>query len=48
VYVQTAGTKRNFHFEQVPHPDEIKDVVIELIQKDRQRQKKEDKEYEQE
>lgn len=48
VYIQTAGTKRNFHFEQVPHPDRIKDTIIELIQKDRKRQKKEEKSYESE
>jgi len=39
VYIQTAGTKRNFHFEQVPHPDKIKDIIIELVQRDRKRQK---------
>lgn len=43
VYVQTAGTKRNFHFEQVPSPNDIKDEVIQLIRRDRKRKKTEQK-----
>ncbi len=37
VYVQTAGSKRNFHFEQVPDPENTKDEIINLIRKDRKR-----------
>ncbi len=28
IYVQTAGTKERFVFEQVPHPEEIKRVIL--------------------
>lgn len=44
VYVQTAGSKRNFHFEQIPQPDEVKDEIINLIRKDRKRKEIREKE----
>ncbi len=46
VFVQTAGTKRNFHFEEVPHPDQIKDTIISLVQKDLRRHRGDKKDYE--
>lgn len=33
VYIQTAGEKLHFVFEQVPHPDAIRKTIIELAQK---------------
>jgi hypothetical protein len=30
VFVQTAGAKERFHFDDVPHPDKIRDLVIGL------------------
>ncbi len=30
VFVQTAGAKERFHFDDVPHPDKVRDLVIKL------------------
>ncbi len=35
VYVQTAGTKTRFHFDDVPKPDEVRDLIIKLAEKRR-------------
>jgi uncharacterized membrane protein YdbT with pleckstrin-like domain len=31
VHVQTAGTKERFFFNDVPNPDEIRDIIIKLV-----------------
>lgn len=41
VFIQTAGEKERFDFEQVPHPDKIRDQIIKLAEIDRQKQSKE-------
>lgn len=41
VYIQTAGEKERFAFEEVPDPYEIKDVVMNLRQQE-ERKKKQD------
>ncbi len=33
VYVQTAGEKERFVFEQVPHPHNVKKIILDLYQK---------------
>jgi hypothetical protein len=30
IYIQTAGKLERFHFEQVPHPETIRDLIIKL------------------
>ncbi|KPJ84990.1 hypothetical protein AMJ57_04850 [Parcubacteria bacterium SG8_24] len=38
VYVQTAGEKERFVFEQVPKPHEVRKHILELVEKDRRKQ----------
>ncbi len=38
VYIQTAGEKENFIFEDVSHPDDIRKRLLELVEADRKRQ----------
>ncbi|MEI7498380.1 MAG: PH domain-containing protein [Candidatus Falkowbacteria bacterium] len=38
VFIQTAGEKQRFHFEQVPHPDMVRDTIIRLAEQDRERE----------
>jgi uncharacterized membrane protein YdbT with pleckstrin-like domain len=38
VYIQTAGEKSRFNFEQVPNPDGIRDIIIRLAEVDRSKQ----------
>lgn len=38
VYIQTAGEKERFIFEDVPHPDDIRKRLLELVEADRRRQ----------
>ncbi|HSD11997.1 MAG TPA: PH domain-containing protein, partial [Patescibacteria group bacterium] len=38
VYIQTAGEKENFVFEDVSHPDDIRKRLLELVEADRKRQ----------
>jgi len=33
VYVQTAGHQQRFFFHEVPNPDEIRDLIIKLVEK---------------
>ena len=35
VYVQTAGEMERFHFEDVPHPNEVAKTILELAEEDR-------------
>lgn len=37
VFVQTAGEKGRFHFKNIPHPERIQEVVMRLVQDDKQR-----------
>lgn len=41
VFVQTAGEKGRFHFKNIPHPERIQEVVMRLVQDDKQRVTKE-------
>lgn len=34
VYIQTAGVQSRFEFEQVPHPEEIKKLLLDLYEKE--------------
>ena len=43
VHVQTAGTVQRFHFDDVPYPDKVRDMVIKLVQRKRAKQAKEGK-----
>lgn len=43
VHIQTAGTKQRFNFNEVPHPHEIRDMIIKLVQKNRAHHMKENK-----
>jgi len=36
VHIQSAGTNPNFHFEEVPDPDRIKDMIVNLVQKNKE------------
>lgn len=38
VYIQTAGEKERFIFEDVSHPDVIRKRLLELVEEDRKRQ----------
>jgi len=40
VFVQTAGEKERFHFKDVPRPEEVQELVMSLVQDDKQRVKK--------
>ena len=33
VHVQTAGAKQRFHFDEIPHPTKIRDIIIKLVQR---------------
>lgn len=35
VYVQTAGEMERFHFENVPHPNDVAKTILELAEEDR-------------
>ncbi len=37
VYIQTAGEKEHFIFEDVSHPDDIRRKLLELVEEDRKR-----------
>jgi membrane protein YdbS with pleckstrin-like domain len=41
VHVQTAGTKERFFFNDVPNPDEIRDIIIKLVRLNQQKHKAE-------
>jgi uncharacterized membrane protein YdbT with pleckstrin-like domain len=41
VYVQTAGERERFVFEQVPHPHEVRKRILELVEADQIRLEKE-------
>ncbi len=43
VFIQTAGEKNRFNFEQVPDPDGIRDIIIRLAEVDRAKQTTETK-----
>lgn len=39
VYVQTAGTKQRFIFEDVPDPNNIRDTIIKLLEKNKKEER---------
>ncbi len=41
IYVQTAGEKERFAFYQIPHPNRVKNVIVELQEKERVSEEKE-------
>ncbi len=45
LYVQTAGAKQRFVFEDIPHPDKVRDLIIKIATKEKRR--KEEKELKQ-
>lgn len=42
VLIQTAGEKERFHFQQVPNPDAIRDMIIKLAEKNKKEEKEMD------
>ncbi|MFH0956113.1 MAG: PH domain-containing protein [Candidatus Falkowbacteria bacterium] len=32
IYVQTAGEVQRFVFKQIPHPEEVRDIIIKLVE----------------
>ncbi|MCK5416082.1 PH domain-containing protein [Candidatus Parcubacteria bacterium] len=40
LYVQTAGAKQRFVFEDIPHPDAVRDLIIKLATKEKRREKR--------
>lgn len=41
IYVQTAGEKERFTFNQIPNPNYVKNVIVELQEKEREAEEKE-------
>ena len=39
LYVQTAGTKQRFVFEEIPDPDGVRNLIIKLSEKDKKRER---------
>ena len=37
VFVQTAGEKTRFHFDNVDHPERVKETIIQLMEEDKKR-----------
>lgn len=37
VYVQTAGSKERFFFNEIPNPDKVRDIIIELMERSKER-----------
>jgi len=37
VHIQTAGEKGRFHFDNVDHPERVKETIIKLIEEDKKR-----------
>ncbi len=40
LYVQTAGAKQRFVFEDIPHPDKVRDLIIKIATKEKRRKEK--------
>ena len=43
VHVQTAGSNPRFHFDDVPHPNQIRDTIIKLVQRKKKEMREEEK-----
>ena len=37
VYIQTAGTKQRFFFNQVPNPERVRNIIIKLVQRNKKK-----------
>lgn len=37
VYIQTAGEKERFSFHNIPHPEKVKQMILQLAEADKQR-----------
>jgi len=42
VHIQTAGEVQRFNFQEVPHPDEVRDLIIKLVQRKRKEKPQEE------
>jgi uncharacterized membrane protein YdbT with pleckstrin-like domain len=41
IYVQTAGEKERFAFCQIPHPNRVKNIIVQLQEKEEKEEEKE-------
>jgi hypothetical protein len=41
IYVQTAGEKERFTFYQIPHPNQVKNVIVQLQEKEEKEEERE-------
>ncbi len=41
VYVQTAGAKQRFHFDDISHPNKVRDMIIKLSEQSKKKHNKE-------
>ena len=37
VYIQTAGSKQRFFFQEVPSPEEIRNIIIKLVERNKEK-----------
>ncbi len=37
VYIQTAGSKQRFFFSEIPHPDKVRDDIIKLAERSKEK-----------
>lgn len=37
IIVQTAGEQEHFHFQQIAHPEEVRQTILKLVDEDRER-----------
>jgi len=42
VHIQTAGEVQRFNFQEVPYPDEVRDLIIKLVQRKRKEKPQEE------
>jgi len=41
IYVQTAGEKERFTFYQIPHPNQVKNIIVQLQEKEEKEEERE-------
>jgi len=41
IYIQTAGAKQRFLFDQVPHPNRVRNIIITLAERSKKKQRQE-------
>jgi len=37
VYAQTAGSKQRFFFHEIPHPEEVRNIIIKLVERNKKK-----------